>query len=98
MKYSNYTLEILENNDVPQIILLKAFARYAFDSEDISQLADGTYNIDNGMNDVRAIFPPETNSIAFICRYERDIDKVDKLVKGFSMGWCDFCRAVRLKH
>ncbi|WP_286823929.1 MULTISPECIES: hypothetical protein [unclassified Idiomarina] len=48
------------------------------------QLDDGTFSIDAGENDIRAIYDEENAAIKFFCRYQRDIDFYDKKLMSFA--------------
>ncbi|RUO36930.1 hypothetical protein CWE13_08785 [Aliidiomarina shirensis] len=47
-------------------------------------LDDGSYSIDAGQNDIRAIYYAEESTIKFFCRYEREIAFYDKKLKFFA--------------
>jgi len=46
-------------------------------------LANGNVNIDNGLNDVRAVLSDHENVIKFCCRYTNDVSKVEALISDF---------------
>ena len=48
------------------------------------QLDDGTFSIDAGENDIRAIYDQENAEIKFFCRYQRDIKFYDKKLMAFA--------------
>ena len=48
------------------------------------QLDDGSYSIDAGENDIRAIYDQENAEIKFFCRYQRDIKFYDKKLMAFA--------------
>jgi hypothetical protein len=47
-------------------------------------LKDGTYAIDAGENDLRAVHDESTCTIKFIARYEKDIPRYDKKLLSFA--------------
>lgn len=48
------------------------------------RLDDGTFSIDAGENDVRAIYDESNAAINFICRYKRDMSFYDKKLQSFA--------------
>ncbi|RUO35495.1 hypothetical protein CWE13_11230 [Aliidiomarina shirensis] len=48
------------------------------------RLDDGTFSINAGENDVRAIYNEENAAINFLCRYERDMNFYDKKLMAFA--------------
>lgn len=50
------------------------------------QLDDGSYSIDAGENDIRAIFDEESASIKFFCRYEKEMEFYEKKLMSFAAG------------
>ncbi|MCP1338167.1 hypothetical protein NJR55_01050 [Idiomarina sp. M1R2S28] len=48
------------------------------------QLDDGSYSIDAGENDIRAIYDEENAAIKFFCRYQRDMNFYDKKLMAFA--------------
>ena len=48
------------------------------------QLDDGSYAIDAGENDIRAIYDEEAAAIKFLCRYQRDMPFYDKKLQSFA--------------
>jgi hypothetical protein len=48
------------------------------------QLDDGSYSIDAGENDIRAIYDQENAEIKFFCRYQRDMNFYDKKLMAFA--------------
>ena len=48
------------------------------------QLGDGSYSIDAGENDIRAIYDQENAEIKFFCRYKRDMNFYDKKLMAFA--------------
>lgn len=48
------------------------------------QLDDGSYSIDAGENDIRAIYDENAAAITFFCRYQRDMALYDKKLQSFA--------------
>ena len=48
------------------------------------RLDDGTFSIDAGENDVRAIYDESKAAINFVCRYKRDMSFYDKKLQSFA--------------
>ena len=48
------------------------------------RLDDGTFSIDAGENDVRAIYDESNSAVNFLCRYKRDMDFYDKKFQAFA--------------
>ena len=48
------------------------------------QLDDGTYSVDAGENDIRAIYDAANAELKFFCRYQRDMNFYDKKQMAFA--------------
>ena len=48
------------------------------------QLDDGSYSIDAGENDIRAIYDAANAELKFFCRYQRDMNFYDKKQMAFA--------------
>ena len=48
------------------------------------QLNDGSYSVDAGENDIRAIYDQENAELKFFCRYQRDMNFYDKKLMAFA--------------
>lgn len=47
-------------------------------------LGNGSYSIDAGENDIRAIYDDENEVVRFFCRYEKEIPRYEKKLKAFA--------------
>jgi hypothetical protein len=47
-------------------------------------LGNGSYSIDTGENDIRAIYDDENEVIRFFCRYEKEMPRYDKKLQAFA--------------
>ncbi|ATC93833.1 hypothetical protein [Pseudoalteromonas tunicata] len=63
---------------------LNQFAQRYFDAQAAVQLEEYQYAVDNGMNDLRAVIKPEHHLITFCCRYKKDIQRTENIVKKFA--------------
>ncbi|MDV6314918.1 hypothetical protein [Idiomarina sp. HP20-50] len=52
------------------------------------QLDDGSFSVDAGENDIRAIYDEENAAITFFCRYQRDMNFYDKKLMAFATKHC----------
>tara|TARA_B100000929_G_scaffold52156_1_gene38092 strand:+ start:243 stop:530 length:288 start_codon:yes stop_codon:yes gene_type:complete len=50
------------------------------------ELSDGTYSIDAGENDIRAIYENENAKIKFLCRSKRDVGFYEKKLRSFAIN------------
>ena len=48
------------------------------------RLDDGSFSIDAGENDVRAMYDESNSTINFLCRYKRDMSFYDKKFQAFA--------------
>ncbi|WP_170949038.1 hypothetical protein [Arsukibacterium tuosuense] len=65
--------------------LLTAFAQECFIGGHAAyQLDDGSFSIDAGENDVRAIYDEDNTAIKFFCRYKRDMRFYDNKLQTFA--------------
>jgi hypothetical protein len=66
MAYSNILLMINQGNDVMQVLHELAISK--FQAIEVHKLSDGSFNIDGGLNDTRAIIDEQEQTIHLICR------------------------------
>ena len=65
--------------------LLTTFTQECFVGGQVAyRLDDGTFSIDAGENDIRAIYDQENAEIKFFCRYQRDMNFYDKKLMAFA--------------
>lgn len=62
---------------------LSKFSMEYFNTRCAFQIDDYQYNIDNGLNDLRAVLKPELELITFCCRYSKDVAKAEEMVWAF---------------
>jgi hypothetical protein len=82
MAYSNILLMINQGNDVMQVLHELAISK--FQAIEVHKLSDGSFNIDGGLNDTRAIIDEQEQTIHLICRYERDVLSTTKKLTEFA--------------
>lgn len=61
-------------------LVINKIAQY-FDSERAILLPNGHWNIDAGINNIRAVVCEDKQLIKFCFRYEKDREKYEKLIK-----------------
>jgi hypothetical protein len=65
--------------------MLSAFTRENFVGGQVAyHLGNGSYSIDAGENDIRAIYDPEDETVRFFCRYERDLSRYEIKLQSFA--------------
>lgn len=62
---------------------LSQFAETYFGAIRAVQIDEYQFDIDNGLNNLRAIIKPEQGLIAFCCRYERDVPRTEAKLEKF---------------
>jgi hypothetical protein len=77
---------IIVNHEVDALLVLSVFAQQAFKASSINELTPCEYNIDGGLNDLRAYLDPDRKLIRFICRYDRDIKSMDRKISAFAQS------------
>jgi hypothetical protein len=82
MAQTNILLVVNQNDNVMQV--LRDLAISKFYAIEVHQLSGGSFNIDGGMNDTRAIIDEQERSIHLICRYERDVLSTTKKLTEFA--------------
>lgn len=66
-------------------VVLSTFAQENFvGGRAAYRLVDGSYSIDAGENDIRAIYDEETTALKFICRHKREMSFYDKKLQSFA--------------
>ena len=83
MSYCRTAFQIVKPEQVENV--LSTFTReYFVGGRAAYQLDDGTYSVDAGENDIRAIYDQENAEIKFFCRYQRDMNVYDKKLMAFA--------------
>jgi len=82
MAHSNILLMINQGNDVMQVLHELAISK--FHAIEVHELSDGSFNIDGGLNDTRALIDEQERSIHLICRYEMDVFYTTKKLTEFA--------------
>jgi hypothetical protein len=90
MRYCSSSLVISPNADIHQTISL--VAKEQFNALTAHELANNEFNIDAALNDVRAIINKESHQIRFCCRYERDVQRINRKVLAFANDHSDLCK------
>lgn len=77
--------------------VLRTIAQSQFDAIDVYSLAGDMFNIDAGLNDVRAKLDSTTGLITFVCRNDVDVLKTEKKIAAFAQNCAHLCSEVVLK-
>ncbi|MRJ41621.1 MULTISPECIES: hypothetical protein [Idiomarina] len=83
MPYCRTEFKLVKPEQVKNV--LSTFTRECFvGGRAAYQLDDGSYSIDAGENDIRAIYDQENTFVKFFCRYQRDMNFYDKKLMAFA--------------
>ncbi len=74
---------ILINDEADVHTLLTKFAIECFNAREAIQMSQDQFNIDAGLNDVRAVVKYESHFIAFCCRYQHDVQRIENRIQNF---------------
>lgn len=83
MPYCNNEILVLDLDKTSVIQVIDKIAVAKFKSQKAICLDNGNFNIDGGLNDVRAVISEEVSLIKFCCRYAKDIPRVELLISDF---------------
>ena len=72
-------------DDFDQNMLLTKFAQEYFKAREAVQIDAYQYSVDNGLNDLRAVIKPDLHLITFCCRYKKDVQRTDTIVRQFAV-------------
>jgi hypothetical protein len=90
MPYCHHYLKIHQPEHLVSTVRL--LAQEQFQARDAYPLDNPYhYNIDNSMNDVRAIMDKGNLSIRLFCRYAKDVERINQRVIKFVMSHADIC-------
>jgi ribosome biogenesis SPOUT family RNA methylase Rps3 len=89
MPYCSSILVILPDVDMHQTLSL--VAQQQFNALAAHELGHNEFNIDAALNDVRAIVSQEEHEIRFCCRYESDVQRINRKVVDFAKNHSNFC-------
>jgi hypothetical protein len=95
MLYCSSSIVLSSNVDLHHTISL--LAKEQFNAITAHQLALNEYNIDAGLNDIRAVVNSEANLIRFCCRSESDVVRFNERVLDFTQKHPDLCRLATSK-
>lgn len=84
MPYCTTKIIIIDLEEVSILQVLNNMAVTKFKAHKAILLSNGNFNIDGGINDVRAVVSDKSGVIKFFCRYIRDIPRVESLVNDFA--------------
>lgn len=70
--------------DIEYMHLLNNLAVTLFAAHSLTQLDDHGFNLDNGLNDIRAYY--DNNLITFVCRYKGDSDYLTKKIMAYAIA------------
>ncbi|HBC3374051.1 TPA: hypothetical protein KDY48_004311 [Vibrio parahaemolyticus] len=74
---------IFISDEVDIHTLLTRFATECYGAREAIPIDSHQFNIDAGMNDVRAVVKRESTLITFCCRYQRDVRRTEEKVQSF---------------
>lgn len=77
-------LHILMNFDRMNLLLTK-FAQGYFKAREAVQIDAYQDSVDNGLNDLRAVIKPALHLITSCCRYKKDVQHTDTIVRQFAV-------------
>ncbi len=80
-KYCETALKLDPSLDVQKT--LSSFASEHFHAPQAFKIDDYQFDVDNAMNDLRAVLKPEIGLITFCCRYEKDIPRIERKLNEF---------------
>jgi len=83
MPYCNNEIIVLDLDKASVMQIIDKIAVTKFKAQKAICLDNGNFNIDGGLNDVRAVISEEFGLIKFCCRYARDIPRVELLISDF---------------
>lgn len=82
MPYCNTEFHTISPEQVHEV--LSTLAKEFVGGRDAYLLSSGTYSIDAGENDIRAMYDEENITVRFFCRYERDKGRYDTKIQSFA--------------
>ncbi|MEI8647009.1 hypothetical protein P4S73_02300 [Paraglaciecola sp. Hal342] len=88
-----YCRQYLKAYDSEHLVsTVRLLAKQQFQARDAYPLDNPShYNIDNSMNDVRAITDTDNQSIRIFCRYENDVERMSQRINNFAESHSDIC-------
>lgn len=90
MKNCLHAIKIRENTDRDEVIRL--LAREQFRARDAYYIENShTYNIDAGMNDVRAVVEVDSNVVTLCCRDKAEVGIMDSRIVAFAAQHPELC-------
>jgi hypothetical protein len=90
MPYCHFYLKTHQPEHLVSTVSL--LAKEEFQARDAYPLDNPShYNIDNSMNDVRAITDTDNQSIRLFCRYAKDVDRINQRMVRFADIHPDIC-------
>jgi hypothetical protein len=98
MPYCSSAIKLNKTSEWKIDEALNTLARDSFQAEAAHHINDNQYNIDAGLNDVRAIVDAEERLLCFICRYEKDIPKTTDTLAQFVFANAGDCHLVDVDH
>jgi hypothetical protein len=84
MPYCAVAIRLKEPAGLSIESLLDAFAKEEFKAQAAHHLHGNEYNIDAGLNDVRAVVDFDKQIVSLVCRYEKDLAKTERKAQDFA--------------
>ena len=83
MLYCRTEFKLVKPEQVENVLTI--FTQESFVGGQVAyRLDDGTFSIDAGENDIRAIYDAANAELKFFCRYQRDMNFYDKKLMAFA--------------
>ncbi|MCW8093209.1 hypothetical protein [Alteromonas sp. ASW11-130] len=98
MPYCSTAIKLRDECDWSVEKALAAIGKEMFNAETVHLLDGDSYNIDAGLNDVRAIVNSDEQLICLFCRYQKDVAKVEAKLADFGSRHSDECTLVAVDH
>ena len=88
-----YCHQYLKANGSEHLVsTVRLLAKQQFQARDAYPLDNPShYNIDNSMNDVRAITDTKNLSIRLFCRYAKDVQRMSQRINNFAESHSEIC-------
>lgn len=98
MPYCQKAIKLTQSSEWKIDVLLNTLAKVSFKADGANHLSENQYNIDAGLNDVRAIVNAEELLVSLFCRYEKDIPKTSEKLTQFVFANAGDCYQVDVDH
>ncbi|GAA5142641.1 hypothetical protein [Thalassotalea piscium] len=83
MPYCHTVFQPIAPNEVESLLSTFTIENFV-DGRAAYHLGNGSYSIDAGENDIRAIYDDEDEVVRFFCRHEKEMLRYEKKLKAFA--------------